>query len=308
MRCSARPPAREALRPHLRQRGEPRRVGLSPGADANRDAGTQQRDGGARTPPAASPRHAARVLTLRAPTAAPVSVGGESSGPACAHGARRVRAAPAGHRLDLRVGRDSGGPRPYRRGTRARQSRRHHRSGRLGRESRERCRPADRGTHTRMMGIMAHPIAERIVRRIADEAARHRPLRVAGQKGDTLMSTATSATTVASSGPREDSTRRVALITGILFVVTFVTSIPALLLYDPVLNQADYIIGAGVDARVRWGAFLEVVLAVANVGTAIVLFPVLKRQHEGVALGYVATRVVESVIIMVGIVSVLSVV
>jgi len=159
-----------------------------------------------------------------------------------------------------------------------------------------------------MTGIMAHPIAERIVRRIADEAARHRPLRVAGQKGDTLMSTATSATTVASSGPREDSTRRVALITGILFVVTFVTSIPALLLYDPVLNQADYIIGAGVDARVRWGAFLEVVLAVANVGTAIVLFPVLKRQHEGVALGYVATRVVESVIIMVGIVSVLSVV
>ena len=105
------------------------------------------------------------------------------------------------------------------------------------------------------------------------------------------------------------STRKTALIAGALFVITFLTSIPAqLLLYSPVLDHTNYIIGAGADTRVAFGAFLEVLLIVANVGSAVVLFPVLKRQNEGLALGYVAARIIESTFIAIGIVSLLAIV
>ena len=104
------------------------------------------------------------------------------------------------------------------------------------------------------------------------------------------------------------STRKTALIAGALFVITFLTSIPAaLLLYAPVLDHTNYIVGAGADTRVALGAFLEVLLIVANVGSAVVLFPVLKRQNEGLALGYVTARIIESTFIAIGIVSVLAV-
>jgi hypothetical protein len=105
-----------------------------------------------------------------------------------------------------------------------------------------------------------------------------------------------------------DSARKSALLTGILFIITFVTSIPALALYGPVLNDANYVLGSGADTRVTVGAFGEVLLAISGIGTAVVLFPILKRQNEVLALAYVTARVVESVIIVVGIVSVLSVV
>ena len=105
------------------------------------------------------------------------------------------------------------------------------------------------------------------------------------------------------------STRKTALIAGALFVITFVTSIPAaLLLYTPVLDHTNYIVGAGADTRVVLGAFLEVLLIVANVGSAVVLFPVLKRQNEPLALGYVTARIIESTFIAIGIVSLLAVV
>ena len=69
-------------------------------------------------------------------------------------------------------------------------------------------------------------------------------------------------------------TRKVSLITGVAFIITFVASIPAAFyFYSPVLNNADYILGAGADARIGWGAFLEVILVVANVATAVALFP-----------------------------------
>jgi hypothetical protein len=105
-----------------------------------------------------------------------------------------------------------------------------------------------------------------------------------------------------------DSTRRTSFITGVLFIITFVTSIPAaLVLYTPVLDDANYILGAGADSGVALGAFLEVLLIVANVGTAVVLFPILKRQNEPLALGFVTARVMESTFIAIGIVSVLSI-
>jgi hypothetical protein len=105
-----------------------------------------------------------------------------------------------------------------------------------------------------------------------------------------------------------NSLRKSALLTGVFFIITFVTSIPALILYQPVLNDAHYVVSAGADTRVMAGAFLEVLLAISGIGTAVTLFPVLRRQSEGAALGYVAARVLESTLIAVGIISLLSVI
>jgi hypothetical protein len=78
-----------------------------------------------------------------------------------------------------------------------------------------------------------------------------------------------------------DSTRRIAFVAGLLFIITFVTSIPAaLFLYTPVLDDANYIVGAGADNRIAFGALLEMILIIANVGTAVVLFPILKRRTK----------------------------
>jgi hypothetical protein len=101
--------------------------------------------------------------------------------------------------------------------------------------------------------------------------------------------------------------QRVARVSGALFLMTFVTGIPAALLYDPVLDPG-YIAGAGADNRILLGAFLELLLIIANIGTAVVLFPILKRQNEILALGYVTARLVECAFIAVGLLSVLSVV
>jgi hypothetical protein len=105
-----------------------------------------------------------------------------------------------------------------------------------------------------------------------------------------------------------DPLRKSALVTGVLFIVTFITSIPALGLYGPVLHDSNYILGTGADPRIFTGAFLEVLLAISGIGTAVAIFPVVKRQNESLALGYVAARIVESTIIVVGIVSLLAVV
>jgi hypothetical protein len=105
-----------------------------------------------------------------------------------------------------------------------------------------------------------------------------------------------------------DSLRKTALVTGVLYLVTFITSIPALILYGPVLNDAHYILGTGADTRIYVGAFLEVLLAISGIGSAVAIFPVVKRQNEGIALGHAAARIVEATIIVVGIVSVLAVV
>lgn len=102
--------------------------------------------------------------------------------------------------------------------------------------------------------------------------------------------------------------RRTALIAGIWFAITFIASIPALLLYDPVLNNTRYVLGGGADTRIAIGALLEVITAVANIVTAVVFYPVLKRQNQAVALGYVASRTVEGVLIITGVIAVMSVV
>jgi hypothetical protein len=106
-----------------------------------------------------------------------------------------------------------------------------------------------------------------------------------------------------------NSARKTALVTGVFFMITIIPSpIAQFVLYDSVLNDVDYIVGAGADANVRLGAFLEVLIAIAIIGTAVTLFPLLKRQHESFALGYVAARIFESTMIVVGIIGLLSVV
>ena len=106
------------------------------------------------------------------------------------------------------------------------------------------------------------------------------------------------------------SNRRISLTAGVLFLVTYVTSIPALYLFQPVLDHpAAYIAGSGADNnRILLGAALELTLIVANVASGVVLFPILKRQNEILALGFVAARLVESAFIAIGLVSILGVV
>ena len=96
---------------------------------------------------------------------------------------------------------------------------------------------------------------------------------------------------------------------GVLFLITFVTSIPALALYQPVLDDpVGYIAGAGHDTQILFAALLELLLIIANIGTAVVIFPIVRRQNEELALGYVTARVIECTFILVGIVSVLGII
>ena len=104
------------------------------------------------------------------------------------------------------------------------------------------------------------------------------------------------------------SLRKTAFVAGAFYVITFAASIPALFLLAPVLNNPDYIISSGADTRVLFGAFLDLVTALAGIGSAVALFSVVKRQHEGFALGFVTTRIFEAAVIVIGVVSILSVV
>jgi Domain of unknown function (DUF4386) len=101
------------------------------------------------------------------------------------------------------------------------------------------------------------------------------------------------------------STRKTALAAGIFYLITFI-SIPTLALYGPVKHHRDWILGSGGHTAVLAGGLLEVIVALAGIGTAVTLYPVLKRQNEGIALGFVTARVVEGIMIITGVVSLLS--
>jgi hypothetical protein len=109
----------------------------------------------------------------------------------------------------------------------------------------------------------------------------------------------------ATTAPATDPLRRTSRAAGIFYLITFV-SIPTLAVYQGIHNQADFVLGAGSDTGVLWAALSEVVVAIAGVGTAVVLFPVAKRQSESAALGFVTSRVLEAAGILLGVVSVLT--
>jgi hypothetical protein len=106
-----------------------------------------------------------------------------------------------------------------------------------------------------------------------------------------------------------DDDQKKARIFGVLFVITFLTSIPAAFLYMPLLaDPAGYIAGGGSDTQIYFAALLEFLLIIANIGTAVVLYPIARRQSEILALGFVAARTMESVFIAAGIIFALGVV
>lgn len=115
---------------------------------------------------------------------------------------------------------------------------------------------------------------------------------------------------------RSDATKRVstgswrkfALAGGVLYLMTFIFSIPAVFLYGPVLSDPAYIVGAGADSQVLLGALFDIITALACIGTAVALFPVIRRQSEAASIGFVATRIFEGAVIVIGVVSLMAVV
>jgi hypothetical protein len=118
----------------------------------------------------------------------------------------------------------------------------------------------------------------------------------------------TSRTAVARKVPT-DPLRRTATIAGGLYLLTFASSIPARFFFlDPVLSDPGYIVGSGADTRVLVGGLLDMINALACIATAVVLFRVVKRQSETLALGFVTSRMLEAAIISIGVVSLFAVV
>ena len=105
-----------------------------------------------------------------------------------------------------------------------------------------------------------------------------------------------------------DPTRKTAFVAGVLYLITFASSIPAALLLGPALTNPDYIIGGGPDGFVRLAGLLDLVNCFTAVGTAVALYSIIKRHHEGLALGFVTTRLMEAAILFVATLAILSVV
>jgi hypothetical protein len=106
-----------------------------------------------------------------------------------------------------------------------------------------------------------------------------------------------------------ESDQRQARLFGVLFILTFLTSIPAALMFDTaVVDPAGFIAGNGSEYIIFWAALLEFLLIIANVGTAVVLYPIAKRQSRALATGYVSARIMECVFLAAGIIFVLGIV
>jgi hypothetical protein len=95
---------------------------------------------------------------------------------------------------------------------------------------------------------------------------------------------------------------------GIMFLLTYATSIPALVLFGPAVNDAQYVAGAGADGQILFAGLLEFILIFANIGSAVALYPLMRKRFPVGAIGFVAARITESVFIAIGLLSVLSVV
>src|SRR5215210_2034063 len=101
--------------------------------------------------------------------------------------------------------------------------------------------------------------------------------------------------------------RKAALYAGLFYIATFVFSIPALGLYDGVVNDPNFVLGAGSDQGVLWGGLIEVLTGLTGIGSAVVLYPVIKRYGPGRAVGFVASRTLEAAMIFTGVLAVLAV-
>ena len=105
------------------------------------------------------------------------------------------------------------------------------------------------------------------------------------------------------------STRRLALAAGVFYLLTFAFSIPAFFLYEPVLTDPGYIVGSGgADTRIVLGAIFEVLTALTGIGTAVAVYPVIKRHSEAASLGFVTTRLYEAAVMVIGVTALLAIV
>jgi hypothetical protein len=104
------------------------------------------------------------------------------------------------------------------------------------------------------------------------------------------------------------SPRKLAIAAGVCYLISDFPAFAAVILYAPILNNVNYIVSSGPDTGVLAGAFCELIVAFAIVGTAVTLFPVVKKQNEAVAMGYVGLRTLEAGIIAIGVVSLVAVV
>lgn len=101
--------------------------------------------------------------------------------------------------------------------------------------------------------------------------------------------------------------KRADKLVGVLFILAAVSAVAGVILYDPILNGSDYLINGSKHAnRVIWGALMELILVVSVVGTATTMFPILRRYNETIALCHVCFRFLEAIVIMIGVISVLS--
>jgi len=101
------------------------------------------------------------------------------------------------------------------------------------------------------------------------------------------------------------SFRKTALVGGILYLVTFLGSIPAALAVAPA-DKATYVTGAGSDTQVAFGLVLELINVFGCIGCGVAFFSIVRRVHEGLAIGYVTTRLFEAVTITTGVISLLA--
>ncbi|MDQ1324671.1 MAG: hypothetical protein QG587_2007 [Chloroflexota bacterium] len=108
--------------------------------------------------------------------------------------------------------------------------------------------------------------------------------------------------------PTADPTRKAAFASGLFYLITFASSIPAALMLAPILTDPAYIVGPGADRQIMLACLLDLVNALTAVGSAVAVFSVIKRHHNGLALGFVSTRAFEAATIVIGIVSLLAVV
>ncbi len=109
-----------------------------------------------------------------------------------------------------------------------------------------------------------------------------------------------------STSPAADPTRKAAFASGLFYLITFASSIPAALMLAPILTDPGYIVGPGQDAQILVAGLLDLTNALAAIGSAVAVFSVLKRHHESLALGFVTTRLLEAAIIIPGICALLA--
>jgi hypothetical protein len=104
-----------------------------------------------------------------------------------------------------------------------------------------------------------------------------------------------------------DADRKATLAAGLFYIGTFAFSIPALGLYGDVIDDPTWVLGIGGDGGVLWGALFEILTGLTGIGTAVAIYPILKRYGPGRAVGFVGSRVLEAAIITAGVLAILAV-